>query len=501
MPALTNGTTLLEVFNEPPHCKNVWLKTRRNIARVTFNKTIEGRYRDGVDGYAEVGALLIYWEHDDEAFKQEVVDLERVLKNQYHFTTKIFGIPFERSDTALFKEIAEWAHMFNGPDKLSIIYYGGHANKGKSNILQLSRNVQDHIADGSEDRSEFLLEFPEITRPLRLPDTDHLLIVDCCFAAKAFSRQELGKRKFELLSSAPPSKEALGPAYVNSFTKNLTATLEELLEEKGDKGFTTSLLYRKLYFQQHDTIKPFLFDQSPNNYGRIWIKPLTHKHAQRNGISNSEKKSQVAVDIRLQLSRMPDNELMRELASNMQYLPHVKQMEFQHLHAPEQQLNEFMLTLRKIQTLKPLVRKLRQRLEEKRIKRKEEEGMAPSPIIRRASTLEISDKTKELYDWPGQLQSRSGNVTPKPRTPTSEDNLRISDHSIMYRVPVHTFGRRFSYAFHFGSLGPDLSKRRHGRGGFIVHQLKVLLLIWIRLAVILLVVPLRLTELLKKHLE
>lgn len=500
----TGSGVHLEVFGGPQkNKKNVWLGKRREIAKVTFKKTIEGRYRDGVDGYAEVGALLIYWKGENKAFKEEIEELEDVLKSQYHFKTKVFGIPKEHSGTALVQQIAVWAHEFNGPDKLSIIYYGGHAHKDEAQLDNL--RIIREIYDAEHDTSEYgpdpaaSFDFEDLTHPLKIPDTDQLLIVDCCFAAKAFSTRELGKRKFELLSSAPPGKEALGPAYAGSFTKNLAFTLEKLLKDKkyGSKGFSTSTLYRELYFQQADSIKPFLFDQSPKNYGRIWIKPLPDQRPQTNGT----KPNQFAVELRLQLSEMPDQHVMRELASNMQYLPYVRQMEFQHLHAPEQQLNEFMLTLQRIQALKPLVRRLRQQRERKRAREIEEQGVPASPIIRRASTLEINERTKEVYDWPGEIDPRSGTATPEPRTPRSESNVHVSDDTIEHRVPIHRVGKLFSYAYYFDSFEFEPTKMKQSRGGFIVHQIKILLSIWVRLAVVLLVIPLRIAELIHKYLE
>ncbi|GME26788.1 hypothetical protein AOQ84DRAFT_195078 [Neofusicoccum parvum] len=308
----TGSGVHLEVFGGPQkNKKNVWLGKRREIAKVTFKKTIEGRYRDGVDGYAEVGALLIYWKGENKAFKEEIEELEDVLKNQYHFKTKVFGIPKEHSGTALVQQIAVWAHEFNGPDKLSIIYYGGHAHKDEAQLDNL-RIIRD-IYDAEHDTSEYgpdpaaSFDFEDLTHPLKIPDTDQLLIVDCCFAAKAFSTRELGKRKFELLSSAPPGKEALGPA---------------------------------------------------------------------------------------------------------------------------------------------------------------------------ASTLEINERTKEV-----------------------ESNVHVSDDTIEHRVPIHRVGKLFSYAYYFDSFEFEPTKMKQSRGGFIVHQIKILLSIWVRLAVVLLVIPLRIAELIHKYLE
>lgn len=44
-----------------------------NEARVVFNKTIEGHYRNGRTGYKQVGALFLTWKADDMHCKESEV--------------------------------------------------------------------------------------------------------------------------------------------------------------------------------------------------------------------------------------------------------------------------------------------------------------------------------------------------------------------------------------------------------------------------------------------
>jgi len=44
-----------------------------NEARIVFNKTIEGHYRNGKTGYTRVGALFLTWEADDMHCKESEV--------------------------------------------------------------------------------------------------------------------------------------------------------------------------------------------------------------------------------------------------------------------------------------------------------------------------------------------------------------------------------------------------------------------------------------------
>ena len=97
--------------------------------------------------------------------------------------------------------------------------------------------------DGNGDPTAF---FPDVLTCLRLPACDQLVILDCCFAAKAFAREHIGKRKFELLTSAAHDARSPAPHYPTSFTKTLTDALRSLLK-KNPKGFCTSDLYREAY--------------------------------------------------------------------------------------------------------------------------------------------------------------------------------------------------------------------------------------------------------------
>ena len=49
-------------------------KAQYEKARVTFDKTISGHYRDGKTGYKDVGVLFITWEEDDLQCKKTEVN-------------------------------------------------------------------------------------------------------------------------------------------------------------------------------------------------------------------------------------------------------------------------------------------------------------------------------------------------------------------------------------------------------------------------------------------
>lgn len=248
--------------------------------------------------------------------------------------------------------------------------------------------------DWEGDPSAF---FDDAIHTLKLPDTDILVILDCCYAARAFSRNEMGRRKFELFSATPPLMMAKGPEHHGSFTKVFTRTLARLLEDSPE-GFSTSKLYREVYFNQDDKRKPFLFDQSPFDYGKIWLKPFP-RMKQPEATSTRGREPKITIDLQLQLSSMPDQLMMNQLARAMQYLPHVRRLGFQHLHAPEEELKEYMRGLKQAMVLKPLVAKLRRRLAQKRLRKQGMEVSLDDRECPSQSPLNTKLRDNSLNDW------------------------------------------------------------------------------------------------------
>ena len=222
-------------------------------------------------------------------------------------------------------------------------------------LINLSSRRFDPI-EGEVDRSAF---FPDVLACLRLPACDQLVILDCCYAALAFGPEHIGKRKFELLTSAAYDRTSPAPKYSeSSFTTMLTKVLRSLLKEN-PKGFSTGYLYRKVYHAipaHRDNTKPLLFDQSPHNLGSIWLMPQTLSDRP----SKTEREG-TYLTLSLRLNEDPNPAVMTELAKTLQNLPHVEQIRFEDLSAPEDQISNFILAVVQAQKIKPLVRKMQAR--------------------------------------------------------------------------------------------------------------------------------------------
>lgn len=253
--------------------------------------------------------------------------------------------------------------------------------------LQCYRKFQ---RDGNGDPTAF---FGDIRTCLRLPRCDQLMILDCCYSARAFTHEHIGKRKFELLTSAAHNLTSPAPKFPHSFTRALYDTMIRLLKEN-PKGFCTSHLYREVYHTIPDATnpKPLLFDQARHSFGRIWLRPQVQFDRPPKAADEGRY-----LKLTFRLNEKPDLAVMNELALHLQYLPHVDQVRFDDLYAPKEQIANFMNTVVQASKLKPLIRKIHARRQLRKVAgltgQKREE--TPSSLIK----LHLEQTAHSAYDW------------------------------------------------------------------------------------------------------
>lgn len=294
-----------------------------------------------------------------------------------------------------------------------------------------------------DEQGDFRAFFNDILYTLRLPDTDIFVIIDCCFAGKAFVNGEMGKRKFELLASTSQGEWALAPKHEGSFTKILSDALENLLDsEKCKKGFSTSKLYRDIYHNAKLQFKPYLFDQSRYDYGKIWLRPLP---ATSQAVT-MPKERDITIDLTLHLTEAPNGLMMNELAKSLQYLPHVEEVDFARLHAPEKDIMSLRSSIKRVQYLLRWARKVRARRGEREISNMHKRGENFVALLER-------QHYRQLYDWnDGVAQLRDGRSVPVRETPRSAFPRRDSNRPLSLNgqnppAKVHYFLGLFSIAY------------------------------------------------------
>ncbi|KAL8729574.1 MAG: hypothetical protein Q9166_004654 [cf. Caloplaca sp. 2 TL-2023] len=424
MPGASSKATFDLHLETPPHTAPLHAENTSEEAyeelEITFNKTLEGHYRHGKTGYKRVGVLFLSWEEDDMQCKEtEIDDLRKLFDEEFRYETDYFLIPKDRWQTALQKRIADLFYEYDSPDCLTIIYYGGHGYVGEeTQSLKLAA----------------------------LPACDQLLLVDCCSAANAFGPQHVGKRKFEMIVSSGCKGEAAkvpAPLHSGSFTKSLYQVLRKLLQENRT-GFVTSHLYREIYHSIKHNVKPWHFDQARRDYGRIWLRPQSPDVTENPALA----KGGTYLNLTLRLNDEPNSIVMNQLATHLQYLPHVQQVRFEKLYAPKKQIENFMLFVRQAAKLRPLLRKvhLKRRLK-KLMALPRTETIPRRPLSFMAMFLD--QKQSSACDWSSALNANN----PSPSSPlTSPSSGRRKKSFTWPPVEAQTSKKGNTFSNRFFSL-------------------------------------------------
>ncbi|KAF2653327.1 hypothetical protein K491DRAFT_634032 [Lophiostoma macrostomum CBS 122681] len=396
----------------------------REHAEIEFNKSIAGCYRDGNAEYDEVGVLLLTWRDDDMSCKEkEVNELEDVFRDKFNYHTEQFEIPSTDSEVSLFNRVDAFVKVFDTRSKLGIIYYGGHGEKVESfngSDLQLFaktsstkplsqtntfgdfsvRDIAESPTDVAPPPLQPRISFLKICEHLRPLETDILLIVDSCFAAGAFTDQPFGGRKCELFCSIAEKDYARAPGQEGSFTKILTSSLTGLISEQ-PQGFTTTDLYRQIYRKQHLAHKPYLFNQSRLDFGKIWLRPWRPKDEV---LDIAETK--YTIDVRFHLTKSLSMPELNTVAKALQWIPFVQLVRMQKMSSPAHELSDFIWRVNMAKILRPMLTRARRRRELTQALQlrgtASVPGSAPPSPVARTTSLEFLKKEPrdvELFDW------------------------------------------------------------------------------------------------------
>jgi hypothetical protein len=376
----------------------------------------------------------------------QVNALEQIFAEKFHFNTEQYEIPPTDSEHLLFLRLQAFSRCYDSPSKLGIIYYGGHADRQESKDgvdLELFARRSLHGVSTTEtsldnislpgspiySKGDIDISFPKtqvaqarpqqphisfkaICQQIKASETDMLLVVDSCFAAGAFTDQPFGGRKCELFCSIAEKDWARAPGHEGSFTKILTTTLARMIEETPE-GFSTSDLYRRVYQQQHQTHKPFLFNQSKFDFGRIWLRPCRQKG--RAALRSAESK--YTIDLRIHLAKSLDLMELNKVVKALQWIPYVQMVKMQSMHSPSDELSEFIRTVYLANRLRPVLARVRRKLELKKARQLLRTDSSPSSRSAALSQRFHAHEPREveLFDW-----SNAQAVTPHDGRLTSD---------------------------------------------------------------------------------
>ena len=261
--------------------------------------------------------------------------------------------------------------------------------------FRFSESASNYASYGGDDT--FL---SDLSTSLQFPECDQLVILDGLPSLKAFAGVTVKNRKFDLLASAGHDMASSGANLRPWLTGALNIVLERLLKEN-PKGFSTSDVYRELYYTVSfdKPWKPLLFDQAQHALGGVWLRPQV-QHA-----PPESQEDHAYLRVALKLHGDPDLPMMNEILPYLQRLPHVEQVELEDLSSPRKPLTDFMRAVVQAQKIRPLVR----RIVERRLWRhfadltKAYPKTTTNPLT--LSKLSLSQNYQPTYDWSKTMQS------------------------------------------------------------------------------------------------
>jgi hypothetical protein len=367
-----------------------------------------------------------------------VNQLRSLFKQDLNYQTEAFEIPAERPASALNRKVADFVHKYDEKNTLLVLYYAGHGFEDEQEKSGLSIAAID---EGNGEHGDPRAFFPDIMRLLHVAHSDVLLIIDCCYASKAFLSERHGRRKFELLASSMSLSPS--PGKPGSFTAALIKVLKTLLSEPEHKrGFSTSILYSRLYHYPYlEKYKPLLFDQSQFDYGKIWLRPQRPP-------ANQEmlaKSSDVALDLKIHLNLTKEDPVglaMNELAKALQYLPHVHHIDFLQLHAGDEDVAMFLQALRRASNVKKVIRILKEKVKER--KRKELEAGDPMRRIQRPPSFNqylTKIPLSSTQDWSASVAKFSNGTVVPMKPNSSNQNQQLAP----IQTPLQSHQRRRAF--------------------------------------------------------
>lgn len=163
----------------------------------------------------------------------------------------------------------------DGPHNLLIVYYTGHGvYREDQKHLELTASLKPMVRRGFSQEAR--CNWNKIQEILQDDDveSDVLTILDTCYSSNLAKGGKEETRTFELLSACAIDSTTAAPGE-NSFTRALIDTLERLLKQYGEKGFTTFHLNQGIALdkRRHDTPSVLWFLKQ--HHGRhIHLAPL-----------------------------------------------------------------------------------------------------------------------------------------------------------------------------------------------------------------------------------
>ena len=227
---------------------------------------------------------------------------------------------------------------------------------------------------------------------LRLPGCDILVIIDDCNTTGGFTasnREPIGKQKIEVLATDTATAERKAANVPGLLTWVLTESLRDLLRYN-PHGIPSSALYSQMYLRSRKT-KHYRFDMTSGDDREIYIGPPIPNDKP----PEAKTKGELVLNLSLRLTgQQIETGMMNDIASHLQFIPHVEAIRFQNLSAPSKEIAKFMQLIIRAQKIRPLLRKLHARRHIREFQKSSQlDNNHPQ------SLLEKELKQYSRYDW------------------------------------------------------------------------------------------------------
>lgn len=207
---------------------------------------------------------------------EQARELEALFKNRFRFETMTVQLNVaSKPQHQINKHLSEFIEKYDGPNHLLIVYYTGHGvYQEKLKHLELTASLSPMAKRGLGGSARF--NWNKVEDQLKADDveSDVLTILDTCYSSNIAKSSREETRTFELLSACAIDATTAAPGD-NSFTRALINALNELLNEYGDRPFTTFHLNQRILLdpRRHDTPSQLWF-RMQNHERHIRLGPI-----------------------------------------------------------------------------------------------------------------------------------------------------------------------------------------------------------------------------------
>ncbi|KAF7193055.1 Vegetative incompatibility protein HET-E-1 [Pseudocercospora fuligena] len=384
---------------------------------LVLNKTFTVRAKESRSRYDDGLVLLIGWQSDSAA-RPYVSRLGKVMKTHFGYGVQHTWLPEEGAKRVMDDTMRNFTSRLLPERSLRIIHYETHTTCGDS-LLRF-----EGLAKPDAWQSAVFDDFKE---DISRCQTDILVTTNSTSATSALSSMGPSHgRRLELLSGASSSTSTADTdIYSQEFTPNICEVLKLYAEEKPKVELTTSMMHRRLYMLPPSISKVVLLSFTGQERGAITLQPLP-KETQVSTPPPQETTAAVTLEVSMRLGSASqiDVKTMNELARAMQELPHIESFRFNHMYAPKVELENFMLSVTQAMKMRPLVTRLRKRIE---AKRRLQAGHAVESETSSAPVTPISlpppRDTSNPYNW------NETRIAEESEESTSEEDDQIEEDS------------------------------------------------------------------------